>query len=41
MLPERAAPTLNRGGCLREFTRCFAHVSALRIHDTSTALQVV
>ena len=40
MPPERAASTPNPGGGLRELIRCFAHVSTLRIHDTSTALQV-
>ena len=41
MPPERAASTPNPGGGLRELTRCFARVSALRIHDESTALLVV
>jgi hypothetical protein len=41
MAPERAASTLNPGGGLRELTRFFAHVSAFRIHDKSTALRVV
>jgi hypothetical protein len=41
MPPERAASTLNPGGGLRELTRCFARVAALRIHDQSTALLVV
>jgi hypothetical protein len=41
MPPERAASTLNPEGGLRELTRCFARVSALRIHDKSTALRVV
>jgi hypothetical protein len=41
MPPERAASTLNPGGGLRELTCCFARVSALRIHDKSTALRVV
>jgi hypothetical protein len=41
MPPERAASTLKPGGGSRELTRCFAHVSTLRIHDKSTALQVV
>jgi hypothetical protein len=39
MPPERAASTLNPRGGLRELIRCFARVSALRIHDESTALQ--
>jgi hypothetical protein len=38
--PEHAASALSRYGDLRELTRCFARASALRIHDTSTALQV-
>jgi hypothetical protein len=41
MPPERAASTLKPGGGLWELTRCCAHVSTLRIHDKSTALQVV
>jgi hypothetical protein len=41
MTPERAAPTLNSGGGLRELIRSFARVSALRTADESTALQVV
>lgn len=41
MPPVRAAPTLNPGGGLRELIRSSARVWALRIHDESTALQVV
>ncbi len=41
MPAERAASTLNPGDGLRELTRFFAHVPALRIHDKSTALRVV
>ena len=41
MPADRAASTLNPGRSLWELTRFFAHVSALRIHDKSTALRVV
>ncbi|MFZ0918584.1 MAG: hypothetical protein WB807_14810 [Candidatus Dormiibacterota bacterium] len=41
LTPERAALTPNPGGGLWELIRCFAHVSTLRMHDKSTALQVV
>jgi hypothetical protein len=41
MTPERAAPTLNSGGGLRELICSFVRVSALRVHDEPTALQVV
>jgi hypothetical protein len=41
MSPERAASTLKPRFGSRELTRCLAHVSTLRIHDKSTALQVV